>query len=103
MRFAFALPAALFAFTGVAAAAELPACAVGMPVNILACINYPGHIVAKDAAKGTWKGRCDSDKEESWVGADDPKRVCPAQDVAVSEKYFVGKWDLFIGGGAAYY
>jgi hypothetical protein len=74
-----------------------------MPVSVLACINYPGHIVAQDKAKGTWKVRCDSSKDESWVSADDLKRVCTAQDVAVSEKYFVGKWDLFTGGGAAYY
>lgn len=82
---------------------NLPACTVGMPVITLACINYPGHIIGRDAAKGTWKVQCDADKEQSWVSANDLKHSCIAGDAAINEKYFLGKWDMFTGGGVSYY
>lgn len=93
---------ASFLFGGVALADALPACRVGLPVSVLACINYPGHIVARDAAKGTWKVQCDSDKEENWISANELKRVCTAQEAVISEKYFIGKWEMFTGGGVSY-
>lgn len=97
---------ALVAFvsvSGVTFADTLPACKIGLPVITLACINYPGHIVGHDAAKGTWKVRCDEDKDESWVSAGELKRTCTAQEAAISEKYFIGRWDMFTGGGVSYY
>ncbi|MBV9549792.1 MAG: hypothetical protein JO256_08990 [Alphaproteobacteria bacterium] len=80
----------------------LPACRVGLPVTVLACINYPGHITAHNPANGNWQVTCDSDKEKNWVSVNDLKRACTAEDVALTPAFFAGRWEMFTGGGGAY-
>jgi len=96
------LPLALAFAAPAMAQAPLPACRVGLPVSVLACINYPGHITARNPANGNWQVTCDSDKEKSWVSPDNLKRACTAEAVTLGPASFAGRWEMFTGGGGAY-
>lgn len=98
-----ALPALLATALPALAQAPLPQCRVGLPVRSLACINYPGHIVAQDAAKGRWQVQCDSDKEKSWVSTASLHNNCTAAEVVIAPTAFVGRYEMFTGGGGAYF
>lgn len=81
-----------------AGAQTKPPCAVGMPVAVLACINYPGHLVASDPRSGRYQVRCDKSGDKSWVSASDLKWNCVAAGPpAVTERWLLGRWSLFIG------
>jgi len=61
-------------------------------------LNYPGTIVAVDEKKGTYQVKSESDGLLDWYPASKLKDFCKGAEAAtVTEAYFTGTWELFVG------
>ena len=79
------------------AISQKPPCTVGMAVKVLACLNYPGKIIAADSKSGRYQVRCDRDGRTDWLPARQLQFNCVgAAPSAFDQSYFVGRWSLFI-------
>lgn len=93
-----ALVAGLILPAGSAVAQDKPPCAVGVPVRVLACINYPGRLVAHDPKTGRYQVQCDRSGDKSWVSANDLRLNCVAQaPPAAGHAWLLGRWSVFSG------
>ena len=78
--------------------AALPTCAKGMRLPRVGALNYPGTIVAVDMKKGTYQIKSESDGLLDWYPASKLSHFCKgAEASAVTESYFTGTWNLFVG------
>lgn len=69
-----------------------------MHVPIIGPLNYGGTILAVDEAKGSYQVKSDRDGLVDWVKATNLRYSCVGAEARpVSDNFFFGKWDLFVG------
>src|SRR5436853_84757 len=98
-RFLFCACAAFFLVSASAQTKPpLPPCRADMHVPPIGPLNYGGTILAVDETKGSYQVKSDRGGLVDWVKAYNLRYSCAGVEAKpVSDNFFAGKWELFVG------